>query len=158
VLFSEPSAKVKLSAAVIKELTGGDEQNTRAMYGRKQTFVMNGTVHVLCNKIPEVDDFDGGMSRRIRCIPYGSTFVDEEQRVDHEKHVYLKQNLDDNEAAWGKCLMWEVMRARSSHRPRPERPPSEEPGSGSPAEPTTPSTGPEGMQAIMRNAWIAWIA
>jgi P4 family phage/plasmid primase-like protien len=111
VLFSEPSAKIKLSAAVIKELTGGDEQSTRAMYGRKQNFVMNATVHVLCNKIPEMDDFDGGMSRRIRCIPYGSTFVDEEDKASPVKHVYLKHDMDDDESTWGKCLMWEVMRA-----------------------------------------------
>jgi hypothetical protein len=39
------------------------------------------------------------------------TFVDEEDKVDPEKHVYLKHDMDDEEATWGKCLMWEVMRA-----------------------------------------------
>ena len=54
---------------------------------------MSGMVHVLCNKIPEVDDIDGGMSRRLRCIPYGSSFV--EGRDDVASHVYAKQFVSD---------------------------------------------------------------
>ena len=114
VLFSEPSSKVKLSASVIKELTGGDEQSTRANYGKKQTFVLSGLVHVLCNKIPEVDDIDGGMSRRLRCIPYGSTFVDEACKEDVGAHVYVKQDVSDMFAEWKHYLMHEVMTAAAA--------------------------------------------
>jgi putative DNA primase/helicase len=91
VLFSEPSSKLKLSASFIKELTGGDEQSTRANYGKKQTFVFTGMVHVLCNKIPELDEVDGGMRRRLRCIPYGSTFVDDVADADPARNVFVKQ-------------------------------------------------------------------
>lgn len=112
VLFSEPSSKVKLSAAFIKELTGGDEQSTRANYGKKQTFVMSGTVHVLCNKIPEVDDIDGGMSRRLRCIPYGSSFVDVQEDVS--THVYAKQDVAEKFVEWKYYLMHEIMTAAAA--------------------------------------------
>lgn len=91
VLFSEPAITTKLSASFIKELTGGDEQSTRGMHSKKQTFVFNGTVHVLCNKIPELDDMEGGVRRRVRCIPYGSTFVD---RVDREDRADREDPAD----------------------------------------------------------------
>lgn len=111
VLFSEPNAKVKLSSAFIKELTGGDEQSTRGNYGKKQNFVMNGTVHVLCNKIPETDDMDGGMSRRLRCVPYGSTFVPPGHAVDEAQHVYEKRDVADRFGEWKFYLMYEMMAA-----------------------------------------------
>jgi putative DNA primase/helicase len=89
-LFSEPSTKQKLCASMIKELTGGDEQSTRRNYGQKETFVFNGLAHVLCNKIPEVDEYDGGIARRMVCVPYKSTFVDLESEVDNSKNRYLR--------------------------------------------------------------------
>jgi hypothetical protein len=111
VLFSEPSSKVKLSAAFIKELTGGDEQSTRANYGKKQTFVFNGMVHVLCNKIPELDDMDGGVQRRLRCIPYGSSFVDDPMLVDPSAHVHAIEDVQPKFDEWKHFMMWEIMTA-----------------------------------------------
>ena len=89
-LFSEPSTKQKLCASMIKELTGGDEQSTRRNYGQKETFVFSGLSHVLCNKIPEVDEYDGGIARRMICVPYKSTFVDIVEEVDKSKNRYLR--------------------------------------------------------------------
>jgi P4 family phage/plasmid primase-like protien len=112
VLVSEPSTDLKLSSAFLKELTGGDEQSTRATYGKKQTFVFRGTLHVLCNKIPEVDDMCGGMQRRLRCIPYGSRFTDNPDDVNEEKRVFLRiPGLDEKFDAWKYSLMREIMQA-----------------------------------------------
>lgn len=126
VLFSEPSTTVKLSAAFIKELTGGDEQSTRANYGRKQTFTFRGMVHVLCNKIPEIDDMEGGMRRRLRCIPYGSRFVDpdSEEVALAAAHTYVKaEDVDEHFGEWKHFLMWEVLRAAVARAKEGGRPP-----------------------------------
>lgn len=115
-LFSEPDSKHKLSAAVVKELTGGDEQSTRGMYAKKETFVVNGMPHVLCNKIPELDDMDGGVRRRLRCIPYGATFVDdteESRRQPLPPHHYYKEAMAESFGMIKYGLMWEVMVAAS---------------------------------------------
>ena len=112
VLVSEPSASIKLSSSFIKELTGGDEQSTRATYGKKQTFVFRGVLHVLCNKIPEVDDMCGGMQRRLRCIPYGSRFTEKAEEVDVEGRIYaMDPGIESHLDGWKYCLMKEVMDA-----------------------------------------------
>lgn len=112
VLFSEPSAKLKLSSATIKELTGGDEQSTRALFGKKVVFVINGITHVLCNRIPEFDDMDeGGTRRRIRAVPYGSSFVDAgSPLVCPANHVYAREDVTvDKCRLWKFCMAWEIM-------------------------------------------------
>ena len=112
VMVSEPSSQLKLSASAIKELTGGDEQSTRAIRGRKQTFVFNGTLHVMCNKIPESDDMDGGVARRLRCVPYGSTFVSDPKKVDAARHCFaMDTTVSKSFPRWRMHLMREVMAA-----------------------------------------------
>ena len=75
---------------------------------------MNGIVHVLCNKIPEVDDIDGGMSRRLRCVPYGSSFVDDAAEEDVGAHIYVKQDVTERFGEWKYYLMHEVMTAAAA--------------------------------------------
>ena len=77
ILFSEPSHKQKLSVSFLKDLTGGDDQTAHQDYGAKQLFTFNGSPHILCNHIPQLEDVDGGVANRVRCIPYESRFVDE---------------------------------------------------------------------------------
>jgi phage/plasmid-associated DNA primase len=89
-LFSEPSAKKALNVAFLKELTGGDEQSARGMHSKKVTFTFLGLVNLLCNKVPEFDDFDGGIKRRLRCVPYCSEFVDPVQLVDPVQFASLE--------------------------------------------------------------------
>lgn len=73
--FSEPSKRKKLSNAFVKRLVGLDDQSTRGLYGHKRTFVFMGLANLLCNSIPHFDDTDGGLARRLRCLPYSSRFV-----------------------------------------------------------------------------------
>ena len=132
VLFSEPSSKLKLSSSTIKELTGGDEQSTRALYGKKVVFVINGVVHVLCNRIPEFDDMDeGGTQRRLRVASYGSTFVDAgSPLVCPANHVYAREDVSPADArTWRFCMMWEIMVAASRREAARQRgePPRDEP-------------------------------
>ena len=119
VVVSEPSCQLKFSGSTIKELTGGDEQSTRGNYQKKQTFVFNGMLHVLCNKIPEFDDMDGGMARRIRAIPYGSTFVDDPRLVNESEHVYpLQSTISRHFPKWRVHLMREIMAAATARAAR----------------------------------------
>jgi phage/plasmid-associated DNA primase len=106
VLFSEPNRSQKLSVAFLKDLTGGDEQTTRKNYGSKTTFVFYGSPHILCNKIPEADDIDGGFALRYKCIPYESRFVEKEADVNESKNIYLMDTgVEKYFDAWKFALM-----------------------------------------------------
>ena len=96
VLFTEPSSKNKLNAAFIKKLTGGDSQSTRANYGKKETFTFQGLPNILCNRIPELDDMDGGVQRRIKCVPYESTFVEANSPLLGGNNVHVTKRWVQN--------------------------------------------------------------
>jgi D5 N terminal like len=119
VLMTEPSSKSKLSAAFIKRLTGDDEQSARKNYGSKSTFVFSGLANVLCNKIPQIDDMDGGMERRLRCLPYTSVFVeaskfDATNRFDTTNMFVMDRTIAQRFETWRYCLMREILDAPDS--------------------------------------------
>ena len=106
VLFSEPTHKQKLNTAFLKELTGGDEQSSRGLHNSKETFEFAGQPHILCNKIPELDDVCGGIERRIKCIPYESKFVDDIEKVDESNNIYeLDKTIEEKFHIWKYCMM-----------------------------------------------------
>lgn len=120
VLFSEPSSMKKLHTSFIKELTGNDEQSTRANYGSKETFKFMGVPHILCNKIPELDEVDGGIERRLKCIPYESRFVDDPSQVDESSNIYLRDMcIDKNFKDWKYCLMKDIIEMADVEVPEP---------------------------------------
>lgn len=90
-----------MNAAFIKDLTGGDEQTARGIFQSKSSFVFYGSPHILCNRIPELEDIDGGMEVRIRCIPYEARFVHDASQLNAQQHVYLiDSNVDANFDTW----------------------------------------------------------
>ena len=128
-LFSEPSSRSRLSVAFLKELTGGDEQSARGMHAKKVTFVFMGLLNILCNKIPEFDDMDGGIKRRVRCIPYASEFVDAGSEEGNlrlsrkEANVFaLDKSVDSLFPTWRLHLMRMLLDAATSADADPEPP------------------------------------
>ena len=132
VLFSEPSSKQKLHSAFLKKVSGGDEQSTRANYGSKETFKFAGLTNILCNKIPELDDMNGGVARRVKCIPYESTFVEEgatstacaaiagdAQEVRRPLHFVRDKTIEGRFPAWKMCLLRRILEA-DPRAPEPE--------------------------------------
>eukprot|EP00798_Chlamydomonas_sp_ICE-L_P017709 gene17709-24068_t len=120
VLFTEPNSKNKLNAAFIKKLTGGDSQSTRANYGKKETFIFQGLPNILCNRIPELDDMDGGVQRRVKCVPYESMFVDAgSPLLDNTLPTNGNVHIMDKEVGtkfpvWRMCLMRRIIEAPAS--------------------------------------------
>ena len=115
VQLTEVCSRDRLSASAVKEITGGDQQSARGIYQKKQKFVCLAVLHVLCNTVPSVNDEDGGTTRRLRCIEYGSRFVDPsdpELARGENVNVYARAPTDELDmAAWKHFLMWEMMRA-----------------------------------------------
>ena len=121
ILFSEPSHKQKLNVSFMKDLTGGDDQTARHNYGSKQQFTFNGSPHILCNRIPQLEDVDGGVQSRLRCIPYESRFVSDTKQVCEEKNVHLVDtNIDSNFKRWKLAFIYMLFEKANEELIEPE--------------------------------------
>jgi len=122
VLISEPNRQRKLDSAFIKELTGGDGITGRKNYQSEMTFMFLGLVNMLCNKIPEMDNIDGGLFRRIKCIPYEAQFVEKDELVNEEKHIYkLDVKIKENFDKWRVCFLKYILEFTDKEVPEPKK-------------------------------------
>lgn len=104
--ISEPNKKKLLDMAVLKQLSGGDEISGRKIYREETDFKAKALIIVACNDIPRINDTGKASFNRIRCVPFYSLFVDNEEDVDEENHKYLKdERISSNFEAWKYALM-----------------------------------------------------
>ena len=123
VLFAEPSGRRPLSSAFIKRLTGDDEQSARRNFGHKETFTFSGLPNLLCNRIPQLDEMDGGISRRLRCLPYGTRFVEAGDPAIDEVTVFARdETLRQRVGSLGMCLMRRILEVDPDSERRPDPP------------------------------------
>lgn len=103
---SEPCKKRVLDMAVLKQLSGGDEISGRRLYREETDFKAKALILVACNDIPRINDTGKASFNRIRCVPFYSVFVDDEEDIDEENHKYLKdEGISSNFEAWKYALM-----------------------------------------------------
>jgi putative DNA primase/helicase len=80
VVASEPdSKKLKLNAALVKQLTGEDQIKVRTLYAKPFGSVPGYKLVIQTNHKPVVDVYDGGLRRRIKLIPF-LNIVSEDKR------------------------------------------------------------------------------
>jgi P4 family phage/plasmid primase-like protien len=79
VLGQEPSAKKKVCCAVVKELTGSETLNARTHYSSNCVVKLLLTIFLECNDLPDLDEVNEAVERRIRIIPFTSKFTDKEK-------------------------------------------------------------------------------
>ena len=90
-VMQEPSKGVKLNEGIMKELTGGDPIQARALYAESEIFEPQFNLVVCTNNLFEVDSNDDGTWRRIRKVDFVSKFIDEgESHTDDTKYVFVK--------------------------------------------------------------------
>jgi P4 family phage/plasmid primase-like protien len=75
-VMQEPSKGAKINDGVMKELTGGDPIQGRALYCDMETFTLQCSLVVCTNVLFDVESNDDGVWRRIRLVDFMSKFVD----------------------------------------------------------------------------------
>jgi P4 family phage/plasmid primase-like protien len=85
-IFQEPDNNMEINAGLMKELTGNDKIQARALFKDPIEFFPQFKPILTCNRLPIVPSTDGGTWRRIRIIPFEMKFVDNPQE-DYERKV-----------------------------------------------------------------------
>jgi putative DNA primase/helicase len=90
-VMQEPSKGVKLNEGIMKELTGGDPLQARALFQESETFEPQFNLVVCTNNLFDIDSNDDGTWRRIRKCDFLSKFVDENETYDDDaKFIFAK--------------------------------------------------------------------
>ena len=109
--MDEPSAGDELNEGIMKQMTGGDEMEGRAMYAKKMLkFVPQFELTCCTNHLFTVKSTDKGTWRRIRQVDFRAEFVDPEDYEmkkaqglvgDPDRPIYVKDlKLKDRLSAW----------------------------------------------------------
>ena len=107
ITVSETEEGQSLAEAKIKQMTGGDRLKGRPLYGTHIQFNIIGKLWLATNSLPQINNTDHGIWRRIKAIPFNRTFSAEEQ--DKTLGDKLIQELPGilNWAIEG-CLSWQA--------------------------------------------------
>ena len=93
-VMQEPSKEMRMNEGVMKELTGGDKIQARALYSASETFSPQFKLCVCTNSLFEIASNDDGTWRRIRICDFMSKFVD---KIDSSNEDIQYQFLKDKE-------------------------------------------------------------
>ena len=83
ITVSETEEGQSLAEAKIKQMTGGDTLKARPLYGTFVEFSIIGKLWLATNNLPQINNTDHGIWRRIKAIPFNRTFTAKEQ----DKHL-----------------------------------------------------------------------
>ena len=87
----EPDDGQKINTSIMKQWTGGDLIQARALFSEQDKFRITGKIFMSCNDLPPISKMDGGTWRRIRVIPHVSTFKDPgDPLINPAMHIYEK--------------------------------------------------------------------
>lgn len=75
IYMQEPDEKEPINTSIMKQFSGEDMVEARALYGDQDKFRIMGKICMMCNTLPPVTSMDEGTWRRIRVVPFESTFL-----------------------------------------------------------------------------------
>ena len=117
VCSSEPpnNKNNKMQSSVVKATTGGDKIRQRGLFKECVEFKPQFNITLLCNNIPQMDDVDGGIVRRLKIINYAIKFTDDDELIEQNPDKFKKIDLDLREkfrddARYRDAYIWLLMK------------------------------------------------
>jgi len=77
VYTQEPDKKSKITCSTMKEITGGDNVNARQLYSGNTIVNLLLTLLMEANELPQLDEVNEAVSRRLDVIPFNCKFVEQ---------------------------------------------------------------------------------
>jgi P4 family phage/plasmid primase-like protien len=101
-VMQEPSKDAVINEGIMKELTGGDPIQARALFCSSEIFIPQFSLVVCTNALFEVRGGDDGTWRRMKLVDFLSKFVsDGEIHTDDTKYVFPKdKSLKEKLPSW----------------------------------------------------------
>ena len=106
ITVSETEEGQSLAEAKIKQMTGGDTLKGRPLYGSYVEFKITGKLWLATNSLPQINNSDHGIWRRIMAIPFNRTFTAQEQDKALQSKLMVELPGILNWALKG-CLEWQ---------------------------------------------------
>ena len=121
-VLQEPSEDEKINVGLLKELTGGDKIQARALYSEPVEFKPQFHMVLCCNHLPEVPANDNGTWRRIRVCKFMAKFTDKpdpQEPYEFKADEELSQKLIEwKEAFISKLIeIYKLYRIHGMHEP-----------------------------------------
>lgn len=102
-VMQEPDVNETMNIGQMKELTGNDKIQARALFKEPFFFTPQFKLVCMCNDLPHIPSNDDGTWRRLEVVDFVSKFVDSEKDVNHELNRYIKDKTIKN-----KIPMWVI--------------------------------------------------
>lgn len=103
IVMQEPEETDKINVSFMKQLSGDDELNVRALFKNCFTYTPQFKLNMVCNVLPSITAIDGGTWRRVIVIPFDSEFVEHPTKPYQFK---LDINMKDKMKEWHRPFMW----------------------------------------------------
>jgi P4 family phage/plasmid primase-like protien len=106
-VMQEPSKEAVINEGIMKELTGGDPIQARALYSDSEIFIPQFSLVVCTNALFEIKSNDDGTWRRMKLVDFIAKFVSEEEvHTDDTKYVFTKdKSLKEKLPQWAPIFM-----------------------------------------------------
>jgi P4 family phage/plasmid primase-like protien len=102
-VMQEPDVNETMNIGQMKELTGNDKIQARALFKEPIFFTPQFKLVCMCNDLPHIPSNDDGTWRRLEVLEFRSKFVDSGTDVNHELNRYIKDKTIKN-----KIPMWVI--------------------------------------------------
>jgi P4 family phage/plasmid primase-like protien len=101
-VMQEPSKEAIINEGIMKELTGGDPIQARALYSESEIFIPQFSLVVCTNALFEIKSNDDGTWRRLKLVDFMSKFISQdESHTDDTPYVFLKdKSLKEKLPEW----------------------------------------------------------
>ena len=110
-VMQEPSKGEKINEGIMKEITGGDPIQGRALFKEAVTFIPQFKLVVCTNTLFDIKSNDDGTWRRIRVCDFMSKFLekpydDEEKfpKIDYPYQYEIDKRIDEKFTKWAPVL------------------------------------------------------
>ncbi|AYV76011.1 MAG: D5-like helicase-primase [Terrestrivirus sp.] len=103
-VIQEPEHDDIIYVGQMKNLTGADWIEARALYGDPFMYKPQFKLLLACNELPQVPAHDGGTWRRLRVSPWESEFVD--GPLQHNRQFPKDKELGEKMKNWGPAFSW----------------------------------------------------